>query len=180
MVVATLHHTNRHEPCTTGSVAGMARKDITMSQAEVLDFLEDSRVLQVATIGRDGTPHLAPMWFFVEEGKVVFRSFTKSQKIVNLIRDPRLTVLAEAGEAYEELRGVMIKGTGRLIDDPKCVLAAYGRLAARYPMVGSEPVELAPDALEAAFGRMASKNTAVIVEPEQVASWDHRKLGGAY
>ena len=158
----------------------MARKDITMSEAEVLDFLETSTVLQVATIGKDGTPHLAPMWFFVEDGKVVFRSFTKSQKIVNLIRDPRLTVLAEAGDAYEELRGVMIKGTASLIEDPEYVLAAYGRLAARYPMVGSEPVELDPEALEAAFGRFAAKNTVVVVEPERVTSWDHRKLGGAY
>jgi len=158
----------------------MARKDITMSDAEILEFLEDARVLQVATIGRDGTPHLAPMWFVVEDGKIVFRSFTKSQKIVNLRRDPRLTVLVESGDAYEELRGVMIKGAARLITDPDQVLATYGRLAAKYAMVGPEPVDLDPEALEAAFGKFAPKNTAVVVEPVRVTSWDHRKLGGAY
>ena len=157
----------------------MARKDITMSDAEILEFLEDARVLQVATIGRDGTPHLAPMWFVVEDGKIVFRSFTKSQKIVNLRRDPRLTVLVESGDAYEELRGVMIKGTARLITNPDQVLATYGRLAAKYAMVGPEPVDLDPEALEAAFGKFAPKNTAVVVEPVRVTSWDHRKLGGA-
>jgi PPOX class probable F420-dependent enzyme len=158
----------------------MARKDITMSDTEILEFLHDARVLQVATIGGDGTPHLAPMWFVVEDGKIVFRSFSKSQKIVNLRRDPRLTVLVESGDAYEELRGVMIKGDARLITDPDQVLATYGRLAAKYAMVGPEPVELDPDALEAAFGRFAPKNTGVVVEPIKVTSWDHRKLGGAY
>ncbi|MEA2058491.1 MAG: PPOX class F420-dependent oxidoreductase [Actinomycetota bacterium] len=158
----------------------MARKDITMSDAEILEFLEEARVLQVATIGRDGTPHLAPMWFVVEDGKIVFRSFTKSQKILNLRRDPRLTVLVESGDAYEELRGVMIKGEAGLITDPDQVLATYGRLAAKYAMVGPEPVNLDPEALEAAFGKFAPKNTAVVVEPIKVTSWDHRKLGGAY
>jgi PPOX class probable F420-dependent enzyme len=151
-----------------------------MSDPEILEFLEEARVLQVATIGRDGAPHLAPMWFFVDDHKIVFRSFTKSQKIVNLRRDPRLTVLVETGDAYEELRGVMIRGTTRLVDDPDAVLAMYGRLAAKYPMVGAEPVELDPDALAAEFGRFATKNTGVVVEPIKVTSWDHRKLGGAY
>ena len=158
----------------------MARKDITMSDDEILEFLDTSRVLQVATIGKEGAPHLAPMWFVMEDGKIVFRSFSKSQKMVNLTRDPRLTVLAESGDAYDELRGVMIRGTARLVSDPNYVLETYGRLAARYPMVGPEPVELDAAALEAAFGSFASKNTAVVVEPERVTSWDHRKLGGSY
>ena len=74
----------------------------------------------------------------------------------------------------------MIKGSGRLVDDPEYVLDVYGRLAARYPMVGPAPAQLDAAALEAAFGRFAEKNTAVVVEPRSIASWDHRKLGGAY
>ena len=159
----------------------MARKDITMNEAEIQDFLSSgAKVLQVATLGKDGSPHLAPMWFVTDDGKVVFRSFTKSQKIVNLMRDPRLTVLAEAGDAYAELQGVMIKGTARLVTDPEYVLKIYGGLAARYPMVGDTPVDLDDEALEAAFGRFAPKNTAVIVQPTRITSWDHTKLGGAY
>jgi len=158
----------------------MARKDITMSAAEVHEFLETHGTVQVATNGPDGRPHLAPMWYVVEDGEVVFRSFTKSQKILNLQRDPKLTVLVEDGEAYAELRGVMIKGTARLETDPERVLYLYGRLAAKYAMVGDEPVELDPEALEAAFGRFAPKNTAVTVVPEKVITWDHTKLGGGY
>lgn len=159
----------------------MARKDITMTDEEIQSFLSSgAKVLQVATIGKTGAPHLAPMWFVLDNGKVVFRSFTKSQKIVNLQRDPRLTVLAETGDTYDTLQGVMISGRGRLVDDPAYVLELYGRLGARYPFVGDTPVALDPDALEAAFGRFASKNTAVIVEPDTVTSWDHTKLGGGY
>ena len=158
----------------------MARKDITMTPDEIREFLTTGHTLQVATVGRDGTPHLAPMWFVMEGDSVVFRSFTKSQKIVNLQRDPRLTVLHERGLTYAELQGVMIRGIGRLIDDPVYVLETYRRLAAKYPMVGPEPVDLNDEALEAAFGRFASKNTAVVVEPDKIVTWDHTKLGGAY
>jgi PPOX class probable F420-dependent enzyme len=159
----------------------MARKDITMTDTEVLAFLsEGARVLQLATIGRDGAPHQAPMWFTLDNDKIVFRSFTKSQKIVNLMRDPRLSVLVEAGDAYAQLQGVMIQGTATLVTDPAYVLKIYGRLAARYPMVGDEPIEMDEPSLENAFGRFAPKNTAVIVEPKKTTSWDHTKLGGAY
>ncbi len=161
----------------------MARKDITFTPEEIETFLAEEMTLIVTTLGKDGHPHTAPMWFFTEDGKIVFRSFTKSQKIVNLRRDPRITVLIERGIAYAELQAVMIKGTVRLIDgadDPAYLLESYRRLAARYPMLGPDPVELDPEALEQAFGKFAPKNTAVVVEPERIISWDHTKLGGAY
>lgn len=158
----------------------MARKDITLNDDELAAFLETCHTLQVSTIDQDGYPHIAPMWYVVEDGKIVFRSFTKSQKIVNLTRNPKIGVLLETGLAYSELRGAMIRGTATLIDDPAYVLGIYGKLAAKYPMVGDEPTHLDPEALEAAFGRFAPKNTAVVVEPVKIASWDHTKLGGAY
>ena len=154
-----------------------------MTPGEVAAFIEAGDTAIVTTLGSDGHPHAAPMWYFVEDGRIVFRSFTKSQKIVNLSRDPRITVRVERGVAYSELQAVMIRGKARLIDgadDPEYVLAAYGRLAAMYPMLGPEPIQLDADALEAAFGRFAPKNTAVVVIPQKVTSWDHTKLGGEY
>ena len=161
----------------------MARKDISLTPEELEAFLAEKMTLVVTTLGKDGHPHTSPMWFFIDDGKIVFRSFTKSQKIVNLRRDPRITVLVERGIAYSELQAVMIKGTARLIDgadDPAYLLESYRRLAARYPMMGPDPVELDPEALEQAFGKFAPKNTAVVVEPDRIISWDHTKLGGAY
>ena len=158
----------------------MGRKDISLTAEEIDEVLAGGHTLQVATMGADGFPHLAPMWYVVRDGQVTFRSFTKSQKIVNLMRNPKLAVLLESGDSYAELRGVMIRGTARLVTDRSSVLEIYGALAAKYDMIGDEPVTLSDDALEAAFGKHADKNTVVIVEPEKVSSWDHAKLGGAY
>lgn len=151
-----------------------------MTPEEAQEFLTANTVLQVATLGADGWPHVAPMWYVMDGDQVVFRSFTKSQKIINLGRNPNLTVLVESGDDYSQLQGVMIKGVARLVTDPEYVLSVYGGLAAKYPMINDTPVELDPAALEAAFGRFASKNTAVVVEPTKIITWDHTKLGGAY
>lgn len=169
----------QNEKCP-GTVAAMARKDISLSETELEEFLATGHTLQVATIGTAGYPHLAPMWYVVREGRLVFRSFTKSQKIVNLRRNPKLTVLLETGERYDELRGAMIRGTATLVTDRGFVLDIYGALAAKYEMIGGQRIDLDAAALEAAFGRFADKNTAVIVEPEKITTWDHTKLGGAY
>ena len=160
----------------------MARKDISMTEEERLAFLRDGqKTLQVASNDPDGHPHLVPMWFLVEDGKVVFRSFSKSQKIVNLKRDPNLTVLVEAGTRYEELQGVMIKGKGRLVEDPDYCLDLYVGLANRYSFFeGMEPGETADDEIRTYFAGHAAKQTAVIVEPIEVVSWDYRKIGGGY
>ena len=118
----------------------MARKDISMTPEEVVEFLSTGRkTLQVATIGKEGVPHVAPMWFVVDDGKVVFRSFTKSQKIVNLQRDQRLTVLVETGDTYETLRGVMITGAGGGIGQAcAAMFAEHG--ATSMPRVRNEPL----------------------------------------
>lgn len=151
-----------------------------MTPEELKEFLDANTVLQVTTNGRDGWPHVAPMWYVMEGDRIVFRSFAKSQKIVNLQRDPRLTVLVECGDTYSELQGVMVKGEAKLITDPEYVLSIYGALAAKYPMVNDTPMTLDAAALEAAFGRFAAKNTAVVVEAKKIVSWDHTKLGGKY
>ena len=158
----------------------MAKKDVTMTPAEVGKFLETPRSIQVATIGPNGFPHAAPMWYLLHKGKVAFRSFSKSQKIVNLRRDSRLTLLAEEGDAYNDLRGVMIKGNARFVEDRDLILEWYGALTARYAFFGPKPKALDSNDLEKTFGRFAAKNTGVIVDPIDVISWDYRKLGGTY
>jgi len=120
------------------------------------------------------------MWYLMDEDQIVFRSFTKSQKIVNLQRNPKLTVLVEKGDGYSQLQGVMIKGNARLVTDLHYLLSIYRGLAAKYPMINDTPTDLDTEALQAAFGRVAAKTTAVVVEPEKIATWDHTKLGGAY
>lgn len=159
-----------------GYPPGMARKDISLSDSEQAVVLAEARNLQVATNGPGGFPHLTTLWFVVYGGVVTFRSFTKSQRIVNLLRDDRITVLAELGTDYEELRGVMIQGHARLSTDPDEVMRVYTEVAKK--IQGLDHID--DQAIEAMYGRFATKNTVVRVDPVKVISWDHRKLSGGY
>src|SRR5499427_5871800 len=113
------------------------REQIRMTDDEVGAFLAERRKLHVATLDRHGTPHLMPMYFLVVDGAVTFWTYTASQKIVNLRRDPRITVMAEDGEAYFDLRGVQIAGRAHLDADPEAVLRFGERLYERqFGLVG--------------------------------------------
>lgn len=150
------------------------RAAIRMTEDECREFIESQKSLQVATIGRDGAPHLSTLWFAVVDGDIVFETYTRSQKIKNLERDPRITVLLEDGDQYDQLRGVMIQGRAELVSDPSGVHALALEVMKR-----NQP-GIDPEMLSAAAERMASKRTAVRVKAEKVVSWDHRKLGGTY
>jgi PPOX class probable F420-dependent enzyme len=150
------------------------RSHIRMTDAEIESFIEERRSLQVATLNRDGTPHLTTLWFAVVDGDIVFETYTRSQKIVNLRRDPRIAVLLEDGVAYNELRGVSINGRAELHADPE-VVHGYALAVMRR----NQP-EIPAAALDTVAKQMAAKRTAVVVKAERTISWDHRKLGGGY
>ena len=103
-----------------------------MSPEEVAGFLDEQRVVTCATLGRDGWPHLMPLWYVLREGEVWAWTYAKSQKVVNVRRDPRATVLVATGEKYEELKGVSITGTATVVDDLDEVLAFGERVYAKY------------------------------------------------
>ena len=145
-----------------------------MTEEEVMQFIASQKSLQVATINKDGTPHLSTLWFDVVNGEIVFETFTKSQKIKNLQRDNRISCLLEDGLVYEKLRGVQINGVAELIDSPDQVhQLANGVMARNNPEIPSE-------ALDEVAKAMSVKRTAVIVKATKVVSWDHQKLGGTY
>lgn len=149
------------------------RQIITMTDEEIQAFLLEERTLQVATIDHDGYPHLVAMWYTLFNGQIVFWTYAKSQKAINLRRDPRLTCLAETGEHYEELRGVQIKGQATIYDDRETVQRFGELIWERYtgPLnENTRPMIIA----------QAAKRIAVVVEPVKITSWDHRKLGGGY
>jgi PPOX class probable F420-dependent enzyme len=149
------------------------RDAIKMSDAEMRSFLEEGRDLQVASINADGTPHLVTMWYVVRDGEIAFWTYAKSQKVVNLRRDPRLTVLVATGEVYEQLKGVSVTGRAELVDDPDDVLRYGEAVYERYWGPLNETV------LEGVRA-MSTKRVVIVVKPEKILSWDHGKLGGAY
>ena len=154
----------------------MSRRDeIRMSSEEVREFLARSRTIILTSIGRDGVPHPMPMFYAVEDdGSIVMTTYTKSQKIQNLRRDPRVSLLVEDGTAYSELRGIVFYGNAELIADTGDVM----RLLAAVASHQGEPVDASDSAL-AGRHRMAAKRTGIRVRPQRVVSWDHRKLVGA-
>jgi PPOX class probable F420-dependent enzyme len=150
------------------------RDQIQMTDDEIRTFLDDGRDLQVASINADGTPHLVTMWYALRDGCLAFWTYAKSQKIVNLRRDPRLTVLVATGERYEELRGVSISGQAELVEERDDVISYGEAVYERY----WGPID--SDIVREGVRTMGAKRVVVVVKPEKVVSWDHAKLGGAY
>ncbi len=146
------------------------REKIRMDAEEIEEFIEEQKSLQVGTINSDGSIHLSTLWFAVVDGLIVFETYTSSQKVVNLERDPRITVLLEDGLEYNNLRGVMIKGTAILVSEPTEV-----KQIAREVIKRNQP-EIPDEMLDDAAASLAVKRTVVTVVPEKVVSWDHRKI----
>ncbi|MCP2297290.1 PPOX class probable F420-dependent enzyme [Nocardia amikacinitolerans] len=146
------------------------RAQIVMTDAEIAQFLERSRIATLATLGPQGRPHLTAMWYALIDGEIWFETKAKSQKAVNLRRDPRVTCMVEAGQTYDQLRGVSIEGHAEIIDDPEKLFAVGVSVWERYTGPYSEEVRPLVE-------NMLNKRVAVRVVPERVRSWDHRKLG---
>lgn len=153
-----------------------SRRDlIKLSDQEQSELLDSERVAIVTTHGPRGFPHVMPMWFTVRDGVIWIWTYAKSQKVKNLERNPKATVLVETGFEYLELRGVMIESEAVIHRDPEVVLGFGKELTARYSGVeGADSGDL--PAMEA----QAAKRVAIGFPPSRVASWDHRKLGGTY
>ena len=153
----------------------MSRRDLVrMNVEEIRTFLQEQRLVQIATIDHDGWPHLIAMWYVLIDDQITFWTYAKSQKVVNLRRDDRLTCLVETGERYDELRGVQIKGRAIISDDRETV-----------QQIGEVIVERYYGPLDNNTRRMmaevqGAKRVVVFVKPVEIASWDHRKLGGGY
>jgi hypothetical protein len=117
-----------------------------------------------------------PMWFVPREGEVWVWTYAKSQKVRNLERDPRATVLVETGHEYGELRGTMIEAEAEIHRDPETVLGFAEELTLRY----AEGISSVQGDARAALEAQAPKRVAIRFRPVRVATWDHRKLGGTY
>jgi PPOX class probable F420-dependent enzyme len=152
------------------------RDQITLSEAELGDLLSGERVAIVSSLGPRGWPHSTPLWFVAREGEVWIWTYAKSQKVRNLERDPRATVLVEAGHEYGELRGAMIEAEAVLHRDFETVLGFAEELTLRYADGLSSIEGDAKAGLEA----QAPKRVAIQFKPVRTATWDHRKLGGTY
>jgi PPOX class probable F420-dependent enzyme len=155
----------------------MSRRDqIKLSDGEVRELLDEERIAVVASLGPRGWPHLMPMWFVARDGEVWVWTYAKSQKVRNLERDRRATVLVETGHEYGELRGVMIEAEAEIHRDFDTVIGFAEELTVRY----AEGISSVEGDAKAALEAQAPKRVAIHFRPVRTATWDHRKLGGTY
>ncbi len=150
------------------------RDQVKLSEEEVQGLLGENLKVQVAANGRDGFPHLTTLFYIVRDGKIAFWTYGRSQKILNLERDPRVTALVEDGTDYFELRGVSIEGRAEIVRDHDTIFEIGSAVATR--MVGADSFEALGDLGRQAVEKQATKRVGVIIHPERVASWDHRKM----
>ncbi|MDT5216501.1 MAG: hypothetical protein QOK18_4740, partial [Mycobacterium sp.] len=147
------------------------RGKIVMTDDEITEFIERSRTATMATVLPNGRPHLVAMWYAVLDGEIWFETKAKSQKAVNVRRDPTITVMIEDGQTYNTLRGVSIDGTAEIVDDDPDLLLRVGiSVWERY--TGPYSDEMRPF-----VDQMMNNRIAVRVVPTRLRSWDHGKLG---
>lgn len=152
------------------------RDQIKLSDDELRELVDSKRIVSVATHGPRGWPHLMPIWYVPREGEIWIYTYGKSQKVKNLERDPRATLLIETGTDYNELRGVMIEAEAQIHRDFDTVFQLAQDLNVRY----TEGIESVPEEGRTVLEKQAPKRVAVQFHARRVASWDHRKLGGTY
>jgi PPOX class probable F420-dependent enzyme len=150
------------------------RRDlIKMNQAELDEYLDEQRILNIATLGPTGHPHLVAMWYTMLDGAPAFWTFAKSQKVVNIRRDARISALVESGDSYGELRGVEMRGTARIIEDHDEIMAIGTAVSLKY----NGPVGVSAEAL-GFLEVQATKRVGIVIDVDHVTSWDHTKITG--
>ena len=155
----------------------MSRRDrIKLSDEELAELLDGERIAVVSSLGPRGWPHSMPMWFVPRDGEVWIWTYAKSQKVRNLERDPRATVLVESGHEYGQLRGAMIEAEAEIRSDFGTVIGFAEELTMRY----AEGISSVEGDARAALEAQAPKRVAIRFAPRRTATWDHRKLGGTY
>jgi PPOX class probable F420-dependent enzyme len=152
------------------------RDQIKLSDSEQRQLIESERIVVVSSLGPRGWPHVMPLWYVPRDGEIWIWTYAKSQKVKNLERDPRATLLIETGLEYTELRGVQIEAEAEIIRDLDRIVDYAEEMTVRY----SEGIESVEGDAAAGLRAQAPKRVAIRFQPMRVASWDHGKLGGIY
>ena len=149
------------------------RSHISLTTSERKEFLEQSRVLHIASNGPRGTPHLVPMWYVIIDGDIHFSTYAKSQKVRNLRRDSRVTCMIESGDSYDSLRGLVIEGEAKILEDSlESTINVMQLVGEKYS--NARRTQQSANRLT----RAAEKRVIVRIIPKHHFSWDHTKLQG--
>jgi PPOX class probable F420-dependent enzyme len=145
------------------------RRQIGLTGDEQAAFLAANRKAALATLDKDGFPHLVAMTLGVRDGAYYMTSYAKAQKVLNIRRNPRVALMVEAGGSYAELKGVMVRGTCEIIEGEDAVRDAWAVIS------GATATPRRRETNDSATKRVVLKLT-----PHNTVTWDHSKLGGRY
>jgi general stress protein 26 len=145
------------------------RRQITLSEAEQAEFLGTHRKCALATLDNDGYPHLVAMTYGIKDGVFYMTSYAKAQKVLNIRRNPKVGLMIEAGGAYSELKGIMVRGICDIVEGEDAVRDAWAIISRD---TGTPRRKETNDS--------AAKRVALKVIPLRIVTWDHTKLGGRY
>jgi PPOX class probable F420-dependent enzyme len=152
----------------------MKRRDaIQLTAEERRQFLDETKTIVLSTLDPRGYPHVVAMWYVMDDRCCLMTTYATSQKVLNIRRNPKVGLLAESGETYDTLKGVLIRGQAQLINDLDVCVSVLTRVHGK--MMGAMPA-----GIEEALKLQARKRVVIKVTPERISSWDHSKLGGAY
>ena len=156
----------------------MSRRDqIRLNEQEITDYLKSSRTMILVSNGKDGYPHPMPMWFAVGEDNCIYMTtFRKSQKINNLQKNPRVALLVESGDAYQELKSLLIYTDVEFVDDVEATRDILEQIA----LQRGDMQEAAGEDIRQGMLKTAEKRIGMKFRPRKIVSWDHGKLGGVY
>jgi PPOX class probable F420-dependent enzyme len=147
------------------------RPDIRLTADEQAAYLRANRKCALATLDKDGFPHVTAMNFVMRDGAFYMTSYGKAQKVVNIRRDPKVAIMVETGSAYAELKGVMVRGLCEVIEGAEAVQQVFAWSAEARGETYSRP---------AGASNSAPKRVVLKIVPQKTISWDHTKLGGRY
>lgn len=151
----------------------MARPDIRLTPDEQAQYLRENRKCALATLDPHGFPHIVAMNFICRDGAFYMTSYGKAQKVLNVRRNPKVSIMVESGSAYAELKGVMVRGLCEIIEGEETVRDIFGWMAEARGAAANT-------ARPATASNSAPKRVVMKIVPDKTVTWDHSKLGGRY
>lgn len=143
---------------------------VSMTEAEQAEFLGTHGVMVLATVTDGGRPVPLPVWYVVVDGQLYVRTPRSSKRLHHIGRNPRVAALVHDGEAWRDLRGVLVSGVARIVDDEGEAGRVKAIISERFSALLPPPL---PDAVAAHY----DQTVILRIEPdEQARTWDNRKI----
>jgi len=106
--------------------------NISMSKKVEEEFLYGGRILRLATVNQDGTPHVVPIWYLYENGKIYIHTEVSSIKARNIRRNNNVAMCVDVGEFYYDLKNVILRGKARILKDEELTARMAEKIQVKY------------------------------------------------